>query len=130
MVGFSLHVLAILLGGFAAQFVDGVLGMGYGVSLSSLLLALGLQPALVSPSVHTAEIFTSLASGLSHSKLGNVDWGLTAPLALSGVAGGVSGDREKAFSPFLDTGGPSGYPGAVASTTDIRFDIKTRTRNL
>ena len=52
-------LLSIAVAGFLAQLVDGSLGMGYGVSSTSLLLALGLTPAIASASVHLAEIGTS-----------------------------------------------------------------------
>lgn len=84
----------LLLGlvGLAAQFVDGALGMGYGVTSSSLLLALvGLTPALASASVHLAEVGTTLASGTAHWKLGNVDWRLVLKLGLPGAIGAFAG---------------------------------------
>jgi uncharacterized membrane protein YfcA len=77
--------------GAVAQFVDGAMGMGYGTTAASVLIAAGLFPALVSASVHTAETFTTLASGVSHLKLGNVDRGIVLPLAVSGIIGGVAG---------------------------------------
>jgi len=58
---------------FAAQMIDGALGMAYGVSLTTFLLSLGVSPAVASASVHAAEIFTTGVSGLSHLRLGNVD---------------------------------------------------------
>ncbi len=77
--------------GLAAQLVDGALGMAYGVTSSSLLLALGLPPALASASVHAAEVATTGVSGLSHRCFGNVDKALMWRLALPGVVGGVAG---------------------------------------
>ncbi|TMB74729.1 MAG: sulfite exporter TauE/SafE family protein, partial [Chloroflexi bacterium] len=63
--------MAIAFAGFVAQLVDGSLGMGYGVTSTSLLLTLGLAPALASASVHLAEIGTTAVSGLSHWRMGN-----------------------------------------------------------
>jgi uncharacterized protein len=60
--------------GLAAQLVDWALGKAYGTTSQSLLLAVGLTPAFASTSVHTAEVGTTLASGVSHWKFGNVDW--------------------------------------------------------
>jgi len=77
--------------GLFAQYIDGTLGMGYGVSASSFLIAVGLAPAIVSASVHTAEILASLASGISHLRFGNVDKKIAIPLILPGVIGGVIG---------------------------------------
>jgi uncharacterized membrane protein YfcA len=77
--------------GFAAQLVDGALGMAYGVISTSVLLSLGVSPANASASVHAAKVFTGLASGLSHIFYRNVDWKLLALLAGGGVGGGVAG---------------------------------------
>jgi len=71
--------------------VDGVLGMGYGATSSAFLISAGFLPALVSASVHTAEIFSSFVSGVSHLKFGNVDWRIALPLTGTGALGGVIG---------------------------------------
>jgi uncharacterized membrane protein YfcA len=81
-------LIAIGFAGFVAQLVDGSLGMGYGVTSTSLLLTLGLAPALASASVHLAEIGTTAASGLSHWRMANVDM---RSLLLIGIPGGVGG---------------------------------------
>lgn len=77
--------------GALAQAVDGALGMAYGVISSSVLLALGVPPAMASASVHGAEVFTTAASAGSHIWHRNVDWRLLRPLALAGVTGGCVG---------------------------------------
>ena len=77
--------------GFAAQMIDGALGMAYGVSSTALLLSFGLPPARASAAVHTAEVVVSGVSGLSHLRFGNVDRALFRRLVLPGVAGGVVG---------------------------------------
>lgn len=85
----TLLILALI--GLISQFVDGSLGMGYGVFSTTLLIAAGLMPAVASASVHTAEVFTTLVSGISHRGFGNVDFKLVLPLSLAGVCGGVIG---------------------------------------
>lgn len=77
--------------GFAAQLIDGALGMAYGVVTASLLLAFGLPPSLVSASVHSAEVAVTGVSGISHSLFGNVDRRLMWALAVPGVIGGIAG---------------------------------------
>jgi uncharacterized membrane protein YfcA len=77
--------------GFAAQLVDGALGMAYGVISTTVLLSFGVSPANASASVHAAKVFTGLASGLSHIFYRNVDWKLLGLLAGGGVLGGVAG---------------------------------------
>jgi hypothetical protein len=71
--------------GLLAELIDASLGMAFGVTSNSLLLTLGLAPAVASATVHTAEIFTTLASGLTHLKLGNVDNGLFKRLVVPGA---------------------------------------------
>lgn len=77
--------------GFAAQMVDGALGMAYGLTSTSLLLTLGYSPAAASAAVHLAETATTAASAGSHAVARNVDWSLVRPLAIAGVLGGVAG---------------------------------------
>jgi uncharacterized protein len=77
--------------GFVAQLIDGALGMAYGVSCTTLLLNLGIPPAIASTGVHTAEVFTTGASGLSHLYLGNVDKKLFIRLIIPGVIGAMLG---------------------------------------
>lgn len=83
--------LWFLLVGFVAQTIDGALGMAYGVSSNSILLGIGIPPAIASAWVHFAQVFTSLASGVSHLKLGNVNWDLAKRLIIPGVTGAVVG---------------------------------------
>ncbi|HEU5455090.1 MAG TPA: sulfite exporter TauE/SafE family protein [Nocardioides sp.] len=77
--------------GLMAQLVDGSLGMAYGVTSSTLLLATGVAPAAASAAVHFSEIGTTLVSGMSHHKLGNVDWRTVGILAVPGFAGAFAG---------------------------------------
>ena len=77
--------------GFVAQMIDGAIGMTYGVFSNSFLLSMGVPPALASASIHTAEVFTTLASGVSHLKLGNVDKKIFRNLIIPGVIGGCLG---------------------------------------
>ncbi|MFD2033510.1 sulfite exporter TauE/SafE family protein [Belliella marina] len=83
--------LWFLLVGFVAQTIDGALGMAYGVTSNSILLGIGIPPAVASAWVHFAQVFTSLASGFSHWKLGNVKWDLAKRLILPGVLGAAIG---------------------------------------
>ena len=68
------NFLLLAIVGLIAQMVDGSLGMAYGVTSQSLLLTIGIAPALASASVHIAEVGTTAASGASHWRFGNVDW--------------------------------------------------------
>lgn len=98
------HALALVRGVFAseafwwavgvgllAQAVDGALGMAYGITSTSFLLATGSSPAVASASVHIAEVFTTGVSGLAHIRLGNVSRQLFLRLLLPGIAGATLG---------------------------------------
>lgn len=86
--------------GFIAQMIDGALGMGYGITSNSLLLSLGVPPAVASASVHVSEVFTTAASGASHLKLGNVDKGLFVRLLAPGAACGFLGAYALVSAPL------------------------------
>lgn len=101
-VSFFLLVLV----GFIAQIIDGSLGMAYGVTANSFLLTVGLSPAIASASVHASEVVTTLVSGLSHWKFGNIDKRTVLRLLIPGVIGGsvgayvlttIDGDAIKPF---------------------------------
>jgi uncharacterized membrane protein YfcA len=77
--------------GFAAQMVDGALGMAFGVISNTLLLSLGVPPAAASAGVHTVESFTTAVSGISHALHKNVNWKLFLRIAVPGVVGGALG---------------------------------------
>ena len=85
------HFHLYLIAGFVAQMIDGALGMAYGVSASSLLLAFGVPPAAASATVHAAECFTTGTSAISHHAFGNVDKYLFKKLLLPAVIGAVIG---------------------------------------
>ena len=88
---FDKEFLLFIAAGFVAQIIDGALGMAYGVSCSTMLLGIGVPPAIASASVHTAEVFTTGVSGLSHIFMRNIDKRLFFKLVFTGVAGAVLG---------------------------------------
>jgi uncharacterized membrane protein YfcA len=85
----TLVLLALV--GLGAQLVDGSLGMAYGVTSTTLLLAIGSNPAAASATVHLAEIGTTLASGAAHWRFGNVDWKVVARIGVPGAIGAFAG---------------------------------------
>lgn len=85
--------------GFVAQLVDGALGMAYGLVSTSFLLAFGVPPAAASAAVHTAEMFTTGASGAAHIWRRNVQWGLVWRLAPAGIVGGIAGALALPYLP-------------------------------
>lgn len=85
----KLIVLGLI--GFAAQLVDGALGMAYGATSSTLVLSAGYSPVVASASVHLAELGTTLASGASHWRFGNVDWRTVRRIGIPGAIGAFAG---------------------------------------
>ena len=96
--------------GLIAQAIDGALGMAYGLTSSSFLLASGASPALATGATHLAEVFTTGISGVSHVKLGNVNKKLFFNLLIPGIIGVLLGAYVitnvdgKAIKPYI-----SGY---------------------
>ncbi len=84
-------VLPFIAIGFAAQIVDGALGMAFGVICNTLLISIGVPPAVASGRVHTVEVFTTAVSSVSHILHRNVDWKLFARIVIPGMIGGVLG---------------------------------------
>jgi len=85
------RLVLLALVGLGAQLVDGSLGMAYGVTSTTLLLAIGTNPAAASATVHLAEIGTTLVSGVSHWRFGNVDWKVVAKVGIPGAVGAFAG---------------------------------------
>lgn len=84
-------LVLLALAGLGAQLVDGSLGMAYGVTSTTLLLSMGTNPAAASATVHLAEIGTTLMSGASHWRFGNVDWKVVARIGVPGAVGAFLG---------------------------------------
>lgn len=111
--------------GFGAQLVDGAMGMGYGVTSTSMLLLAGLTPAIASASVHLAELGTNVASAVTHWRLDNVDWRLVLRLGLPGAIGAFAGAT---FLSHLSTEASAPVMAAILITLGIyilvRFTIR------
>jgi uncharacterized protein len=85
------RLVLLALVGLGAQLVDGSLGMGYGVTSATLLVAAGVAPVAASAAIHFSELGTTLVSGLSHHALGNTDWRTVGVLAAPGFLGAFAG---------------------------------------
>lgn len=94
--------------GLLAQIIDGALGMAYGITSTSFLLASGASPAMASGATHLAEVFTTGVSGVSHLKLGNVNRRLFLSLLVPGIIGALIGTYilsnvdGKVLKPFIN----------------------------
>ena len=85
------NLLVVAAAGFAASMVDGALGMGFGPTSSSILLAGGLPPAAASATVNIAKVAAGAVAGVSHWRFGNIDRRLVVRLALPGCVGALLG---------------------------------------
>ena len=85
------RILTFTLVGLVAQLVDGSLGMAYGATSATVLVASGYSPAIASASIHLAEVGTTFASGLAHWRFGNVDWRVVRRMALPGALAAFAG---------------------------------------
>jgi len=93
-------MLLYIAGGFAAQMIDGALGMAYGVSVTTFLLSLGIPaitPAVASASMHASEVFTTGSSSLVYMRYKNVNMKLFRKLVLPGAIGAVAGALAISF---------------------------------
>ncbi|MFA5774517.1 MAG: sulfite exporter TauE/SafE family protein [Ilumatobacteraceae bacterium] len=86
-----MSVLVFALVGALAQLIDGTLGMAFGVTSSSLLVALSATPLAASVAVHFAELGTTFAAGASHWRAKNVDWRIVVRLGIPGAFGAALG---------------------------------------
>ncbi len=91
VAGFNQEFVVFFAIGILAQLVDGTLGMGYGATSTSFLMAFGVSPAISSTGVHVAEMFTTGASAISHFKFGNINKKLVRNLLIPGVFGSAIG---------------------------------------
>jgi uncharacterized protein len=85
--------------GFAAQMIDGCIGMGYGITSSAILATLGVPPAVTSATVHAAETVTAGISSASHAWFRNLDRKIFFSLLIPGVIGGILGASLLAHVP-------------------------------
>jgi uncharacterized protein len=123
----TLVVLAIV--GFAAQLVDGALGMAYGATSSTLVLAAGYSPAVASASVHLAELGTTVMSGAAHWRFGNVDWRTVRRIGIPGALGAFAGAIVLSnVSSELATPWMAGILLALGTYILIRFTLRKAER--
>lgn len=85
------RIVLFALIGLGAQLVDGTLGMAFGVTATTLFILSGTGAATASAVVHVVEVGTTLASGASHWRFGNVDWGRALRLGVPGAIGAFVG---------------------------------------
>lgn len=90
--------VAFALIAFVTELVDSTLGMGYGTTLTPLLLIFRFEKALqIVPSVLFTELITGITAGYMHHRVGNVDFkkgsrhrAIAKVLALCSIVGTVA----------------------------------------
>ncbi|MCD6588034.1 MAG: sulfite exporter TauE/SafE family protein [Candidatus Fermentibacteraceae bacterium] len=65
-------IIVLFMIAFASEFVDSSLGMGYGTTLTPLLLIMGYSPLVVVPAILTSELITGGLAAFLHHREGNV----------------------------------------------------------
>lgn len=120
-------VLLFALAGSLAQLVDGTLGMGFGITSSTLLIFLGATPVAASAAVHFAELGTTLSSGASHWRVGNVDKRMVVRL---GISGGIGAFFGATFLSNISTSSAKGMMNAILLVLGVvlllRFGLNVR----
>ena len=86
-----MNFIAFIMAGLFCGFIDSALGMGYGVTATSVLVTFGIAPAIASASIHTSEAVVDIVSAISHYKLKNVNLKITPYLLLPGIIAAVLG---------------------------------------
>ncbi|MDD5598010.1 MAG: sulfite exporter TauE/SafE family protein [Victivallaceae bacterium] len=70
---YQLFVILMLLA-FFAEYIDSSLGMGYGTTLTPLLIIVGFQPLQVVTALLFSEFISGITAGILHHKADNVDF--------------------------------------------------------
>ena len=65
--------LAVAVIAFGCEYMDSTLGMGYGTTLTPVLMLLGFQPIFIVPAVLSSELVSGLLAGVFHHWHGNVN---------------------------------------------------------
>lgn len=66
-------IITIIILAFFCEYVDSTLGMGYGTTLTPVLLLFGFAPMQIVPAVLLSELVTGLLAGFFHHREGNVN---------------------------------------------------------
>ncbi len=67
-------VWPVVLLALGCEYIDSTLGMGYGTTLTPILLLMGYEPTQIVPSVLLSEFLTGILAGALHQEFGNVNF--------------------------------------------------------
>jgi uncharacterized membrane protein YfcA len=83
--------LLIIILAFICEYVDSSLGMGYGTTLTPLLLIMGYNPLQIVPAILLSELFTGLSAAFFHHRFKNSNFKIgTMDLKIALVMAGCS----------------------------------------
>lgn len=95
-------VLLIILVAMVCEYIDSSLGMGYGTSLTPLLLIVGFEPIQVVPCILLSELLTGISAAIMHHHDGNInllrDGKAKMTVVLLSVLSGVGAIAAVAFA--------------------------------
>jgi len=66
-------LVVVFLAAIVCEYIDSALGMGYGTTLTPLLLLAGFEPQQVVPCILLSEFVTGLSAAVMHHRDGNMD---------------------------------------------------------
>lgn len=69
----ALVMVILFMMAFLAEYIDSSLGMGYGTTLTPVLLIMGFSPLQIVPAILFSEFITGISAGGLHHRIGNVD---------------------------------------------------------
>ena len=82
---------------FICEYIDSSIGMGYGTTLTPLLLIIGIQPLQAVPAVLISQLSSGLVASFFHHEfknvnfnLGSIDTKVTFVLAICGIIGATT----------------------------------------
>lgn len=73
ILGIQIFLVMIILA-FFCELLDSTLGMGYGTTLTPVLMLFGFAPLAIIPCVLLSELITGITAGVAHHKAGNVNF--------------------------------------------------------
>lgn len=67
-------MIGVIIISYLCEYIDSTIGMGYGTTLTPMLLLLGFSPIQIVPAVLLSELISGLLAGFFHHRAGNVNF--------------------------------------------------------
>ena len=129
MLELSIHTcIIIILLACVVEYIDSTVGMGYGTTLTPVLLMMGFDPIQIVPAILITELFTGVAAGIMHSIAGNVDFSIKTinpiKIAKSFTKYGLKESLKKGISQHLKMALLIGVFSIIGAVFGVIFSIK------